>query len=228
MVEKNTVKASGQVKKERYVEIFENGGALRVLFVGNSITRHEPKPEIGWVHDWGMAASSKDKDYVHLTVKMLEEKYGKVDYCITNCGEWELNYFEDGLINEWQRARDFNADIIFYRMGENIWNSRDKFDSYPLKPRFENMVKYFKLNPDAKIVLTGMFWEISEIEEIVKQVALDNGYPFVQMNDLGKDKQYMAIGQYWHEGVSIHPNDLGMQKIAERIVQAFYKIEQGK
>ena len=48
MFEKNTVKATEQVKKERYVEYYQQDGKVKVLFIGNSITRHEPKPEIGW------------------------------------------------------------------------------------------------------------------------------------------------------------------------------------
>jgi hypothetical protein len=44
-------------------------GALkadRILFLGNSLTLHGPKPEIKWTGNWGMAASAQDKDYVHL------------------------------------------------------------------------------------------------------------------------------------------------------------------
>ena len=41
----------------------------RVLFVGNSITLHSPRPQIGWTSNWGMAASARDKDYVHLLQK---------------------------------------------------------------------------------------------------------------------------------------------------------------
>lgn len=220
MIDKNTVRASGQVAKERYVEAFENGGSIRVLFVGNSITRHEPKPEIGWNNDWGMAASSKDKDYVHVAVKMLEDAYGKIDYCITNCGEWEINYFQSGLICEWQRARDFNADIIFVRIGENVWNAKDKLDQFAFAPRLAEMIRYFAVRQNVKVVLSGLFWDMPEIEQSIKQVAFENGFDFVELKDLGEDSRYMAIGQYWHSGVSIHPNDLGMLKIAERMVSS--------
>jgi hypothetical protein len=43
-----------------------------LLVVGNSLTQHGPKPDKGWSGNWGMAASSADKDFVHLLVKRLE------------------------------------------------------------------------------------------------------------------------------------------------------------
>ena len=78
----NTVSALGQIDVNKFVSIFKRGGTKRVLFFGNSITRHEPNESIGWSGDWGMAASCKEKDYVHLVVAELDKRYGKVDYCI--------------------------------------------------------------------------------------------------------------------------------------------------
>lgn len=220
MIEKNDVSAQNQVKKEHYVEIFSNTGKTKVLFIGNSITRHEPKPEIGWDYDWGMAASSKEKDYVHVAVKLIEEKIGKIDYCVANCGEWEMNYFDDKLLQEWKIARDFNADIVVIRLGENIWNARANFETYPLIPYFKKMVEYFTPNPTAKVIITGLFWSNDEIENDIKSVATDLQVTFVPLNDLGSSDENMALGKFWHNGVAIHPGDLGMAKIAERIVSA--------
>lgn len=220
MIEKNDVSAQNQVKKEHYVEIFSNTGKTKVLFIGNSITRHEPKPEIGWDYDWGMAASSKEKDYVHVAVKLIEEKIGKIDYCVANCGEWEMNYFDDKLLQEWKIARDFNADIVVIRLGENIWNARANFETYPLIPYFKKMVEYFTPNPTAKVIITGLFWSNDEIENDIKSVATDLQVTFLPLNDLGSSDENMALGKFWHNGVAIHPGDLGMAKIAERIVSA--------
>ena len=65
MSDKNTVSAENQLKQNSCVTFFGDGN-LKILFVGNSITRHGVLEEIGWLNDHGMAASSIDKDYVHL------------------------------------------------------------------------------------------------------------------------------------------------------------------
>ena len=91
-IEANTVSAAGQLETGKQAYSVERDGTHRVLFVGNSITRHEPNPSLGWYGDWGMAASSKEKDYVHLVVAELDKKYGKVDYCIAQGAMWEWGY----------------------------------------------------------------------------------------------------------------------------------------
>ncbi|MBQ7374231.1 MAG: SGNH/GDSL hydrolase family protein [Clostridia bacterium] len=223
--EKNDVSAKEQVQKNHYVESFHNDGKIKVLFIGNSITRHEIKSEIGWDGDWGMAASSRDKDYVHITVKLLEETFEKVDYCIANCGEWELNYFNDEIISNWQKAREFCADLVIVRIGENIWQAKEHFNNSPIALHFDKMVKYFCKNENAKVVLTNLFWNIDVIDDAIERVAKENGYEFVSIGDLGNASENKALGKFWHEGVSVHPNDLGMKRIAERIVEKIKRLK---
>lgn len=47
----NTVSAERQVNQT--ISYLGTDG-YKVLIVGNSITRHSPKPDIGWEADWGM------------------------------------------------------------------------------------------------------------------------------------------------------------------------------
>lgn len=216
-IEKNTVSARAQVSDN--VMITEQGGKYNVLFAGNSITRHAPKSDIGWFGDWGMAASAKEKDYVHVAVRLLEEKLGKINYCIANCAKWERQYYKDENILDCAAARDFNADIIVIRLGENLWSAKDEFDKHPIAPHFAKMAEYLSPNPNAKVIVTDLFWSAPIIDDAIHTVAAEKRYALIKLGDLGKDKQNMAIGKYWHEGVAMHPSDLGMQKIAERIVE---------
>ena len=54
----------------------ESSAIRRILFLGNSITLHGPKADIGWTGNWGMAASAEDKDYVHLVSGALARHTG--------------------------------------------------------------------------------------------------------------------------------------------------------
>ena len=72
-LQENIVPVENQNAGDFYVH--KEGSGVRVMFVGNSITKHAPKPQIGWTNDCGMAASSIDKDYVHI----LERRIGEID-----------------------------------------------------------------------------------------------------------------------------------------------------
>ena len=68
--QENIVPSLGQNSQDVFIYNNQNS-KLRILFVGNSITKHAPKPSIGWNRDCGMAASSIEHDYVHLIVKKI-------------------------------------------------------------------------------------------------------------------------------------------------------------
>ena len=216
--EQNTVAAENQLNVNEFVSIQRRGGNKKVLFFGNSITRHAPKADIGWHGDWGMAASCIENDYVHLVLAFLDEKYGKVDYCIAQGSTWERGYFKgESILDEYYRsARDCDADIVIIRIGENIRNA--DLEKVDCKPYFDMAVKYLAKNPEAKVIITDNFWYSELIYNHTRSIAEENGYTFCPIGELSKDEANMAIGLFEHRGVSIHPGDLGMKRIAERII----------
>jgi len=213
----NTVDAGRQVSDDKLVKIVRNNGKIKITFLGNSITRHMPKPEIGWHHDWGMAASSEEKDYVHIIVKALEEKYGEVDYCMCSLGIWEKEYWNTDILNKYLAAVEFDADIVVVRIAENVWGVRDKLAELPLATYWEYMIKFFSKST-TKIIVTDDFWSYAPIDDPIHEVCAKNNYTLVKLGELGDDPNNKALKEYEHEGVAIHPNDAGMRAIALKIL----------
>lgn len=219
-IRRNNVSAREQVPSNNLVQIYQKGTEnLKVLFVGNSITYHAPKQEIGWEGSWGMAASCSSNDYVHQAVTLLKERYGEVAYAIVQLAQWELQFYEERT--EWkdsyELAHMFQADVVVIRMGENIPTS--VLHSKDTKTHIENMIAFFS-NKSKAVVVTDSFWKRPKLDNLLKEICEEKGYIYCKISDLEADKKTMALGLFSHEGVSIHPSDYGMQQIAKRIVAA--------
>lgn len=224
-IDQNTVSSKNQVQEYDLVRTVRNGGNLKVLFLGNSITRHAPAPHIGWDYDWGMSASAEERDYVHVAAKLLEERLGGIDFCTACCADWERNHSELGRLDTWRAAREFEADIVVCRLGENVITTAANTEWCNFAKHLDAFIKYFCSNPNVKVIVTDLFWPKIILDTPIRQVALDNNYELVGLNDLGTKDENMAVdGRFWHHGVSIHPNDLGMQRIAEQIVEKIFQI----
>ena len=224
-IEQNTVAATAQICEWENLRTVSCGGSMKILFIGNSITRHGPKAEIGWEHDWGMAASAPEKDYVHQTVEILKERGLCVDFGFANFSKWEVNYWDDTVLEECDKFLRYQPDLVVIRIGENIWSRavRHKLDEVALYPCFDRMVKAFGKG-GAQIVLTDLFWPHEPIDEPICRVAAENGYPLVHLGDLGELDENKAIGLIEHKGVAAHPGDLGMYRIAERIATKIMEV----
>lgn len=219
-VKKNTVSAKGQLREDFRLQIYNKEDAtVRILFVGNSITYHEPKEDIGWNACWGMAASCQENDYVHQVVKMLEEQNQTVGFGIAQIANWE-QVFDEVKPEEWKKpyvgVSDFVADVVVIRLGENI--PRQKVDLPDIKEYIVDMVEFFG-GAAKQIIVTDNFWKREKLDAIFENICNEKGYTFCQLSDLYEDKRTMALGMFEHEGVALHPSDYGMKKIAERIVE---------
>ncbi|MDZ7619226.1 MAG: hypothetical protein U1E05_19685, partial [Patescibacteria group bacterium] len=93
----------------------------RILFLGNSITRHGPAAKIGWTGNWGMAASEEAKDYVHVLVHALAGRWGKSpEFQVHNVAVFERQYDTYDVATILQSHREFQSDIVIIALGENV------------------------------------------------------------------------------------------------------------
>lgn len=221
-LKQNTVDSRNQLKESNVVRFYnlEKNG-LKVMFVGNSITLHGKLPSIGWFNEWGMAASSEENDYVHILIKKIKEKNPDASFCVCQVAGWESNYkIGEEKFPLYKNARNFNADIIVMRFVENC--AGKDFEPIVFKNEMAKLLNY--LNPDnkAKFVMTTGFWHHPG-DEIIKEYANENDLPIAMLGDLGDDDTMMAKDLFQHSGVAMHPGDLGMKKIAERIFEKLKK-----
>ena len=189
---------------------------LRVMFIGNSITIHQKKLSIGWKKECGMAASDLEHDYVHLVLKHIQSIEPSTNAMIVNGGDFERN-FEDkyALWPITQMMKMYLPEITIIRIGEN-------FNQESIK---NGVDPYFALNELVKaankygnVVITSLFWKNEVIDSAIKRVAEENEIEYyIDISDLGDNEENMAIGVFKNPDVSRHPNDLGMQRIADRI-----------
>lgn len=221
-INKNTVKADNQLgKNPRITFEYENNQGKRILFVGNSITRHSPKADIGWYGDWGMAASSKEKDYVHRTISKILDISADSSFCICQAADWERLY-KDGISQHtlFSEASDFNADIIILRLIENC--PTNEFDAHIFYENYGNFVDFLNKSGKAKIIVTSSFWKHPG-DSSLEQYANTNNFDFIFLGELGEKPDMRADGLFEHEGVATHPGDLGMETISGLIFDKIKK-----
>ncbi len=215
-LKKNTVDSRKQLEDDNYIT-FKNpdGKGKRIMFMGNSITLHGVNENIGWHGKWGMAASSEDKDYVHLLIKKFCDVDPDSAFCICQVSQWERDYRNGGDFHAlYNTARQFCADTIICRFVENC--PMDGFKESTFKKEYMSLIDYINSKGNAEIIITTSFWT-HPADETIMEVAEERGYPCVLLGDLGSMDEMKAIGKFNHEGVANHPGDLGMKTIAKRI-----------
>lgn len=211
----NDVPAFGQVKAgEPSFRLVSKDPVFKLAILGNSITYHEPNPSLGWYGQYGMAASSAENDYVHVLLSKLSEAGRPADCLIANLAEWERTMNDEWLKRHHPTLLAFDPDVLVMRLGENA-DHRAKEKEF--EEAYQRLIGHF---PRAKVILTDLFWEYAPFDDFLASLAKEMGYPLVILHDLGDDPKMKAGSRFANPGVGLHPGDLGMLTIAERIFNA--------
>jgi hypothetical protein len=209
---------------------FGNMQADRILFLGNSITLHGPYP--GWsnVGGWGLAASEKSKDYVHLLSSKIDAATGgsltltpepvdtpswSYDNALPNYSGNILNVADifERNYNTWENARiqnqlDWKANLVVLQFGENMANGT----LTQFKAALEDLMDGLQASSNPNIFVTSfIIGSNSDVDAIKKEVCAEDSSHRVFVN---------LSGLVDCSGVAGHPNNAGMQTIANALFGA--------
>jgi hypothetical protein len=198
----------------------------KVLFLGNSITKHGPKADIDWSGNWGMAASAETKDYVHLVTKALTEKQGAApEVLVKNIADFERAYAGYDIAMKLKEAIEFKADLIIIAIGENVPGLKTPEDKAKLQESVTKLLTTLKGDRKPMILVRSCFWANAAKDEALRGACTAVNGVYVDISALSKDEKNYARSErpFKHAGVANHPGDAGMAAIAEAMVKAVPK-----
>ncbi len=219
------MQASGEVRRSegRGLNTSTLARVRKILFVGNSITRHGPNPSIGWTNDWGMAASAEAKDYVHVVQSTVAELTGSVpDIMIQPGAPFERGYTNYNVEAEFADAFAFAPDLFVLAIGENVPAFTSEEQKTQFKDGVARIINGVRAQSRPIVVVRSCFWANATKDLALRQVSQQAGALFVNIGALGADESNYARSERYYEnaGVGAHPGDKGMSEIANAIVQA--------
>lgn len=198
----------------------------KILFLGNSITLHGPKEDIGWTGNWGMAASAEEKDYVHLVSSAIARHTGtEPKIMVRNIADFERNYATYDVDGQMKDLFAFEADLVVLAIGENVPGLASEDEKVRFKAGVMKILRGAQAKGHPLVVVRSSFWADAAKDQVLSQACQEIGGLFVNAGPIGKEASNVARSerQFKHEGVAAHPGDKGMKAIADAIVQAILK-----
>ena len=196
---------------------------ITCLFLGNSITYHpviEEEPAKG---KRGLTATSVDKDYVHVLVKMIAEGHHvNIKYSILDIAYFERTFTKHSFeMSKLALAENKQPDYLFVQIGENV-SQDDITDSKKYEDEYTKLLSLF---PNSKRIITIPFWPQKVKEYATTNIAIRSHSYLVDISHLGDGTDPMNFSSSYKDykmpGVGSHPGDYGMANIAKCIYATF-------
>lgn len=198
----------------------------KVLVLGNSLTLHGPKPDIGWLGNWGMAASAEGKDYVHVLAARLAEAAGEKPHLkVKNIADFERGFDAYDVPAGLKDELAFGADLVVVAVGENVPALPTKQSQDEFARAFARLLAALVSNGRPALFVRSSFWPDPAKDAVMKRACEAAGGVYVDVGGLGKDESNYARAERKidHAGVANHPGGKGMKAIADALWAAIEK-----
>lgn len=212
-------------------------GTYRILFIGDSITRHAVNPgtikDLNWTHVSGMAASTPKTDFVSLLVsKISKERKQKVVACFhTYGGGGSVASRVAGM----PMVQTTSPDLVVIQIGEHDSALSDPVLFHRQYATLVRMSRALPSNP--KVIAVGP-WALvplnkngeysdpdaAAVDREMYNVAIEESLEYLSVRDIAQIPE--AHGYGTDAGVQWHPNDLGHAMYAARLFRLYKAVEQ--
>ncbi|RWU21326.1 hypothetical protein DM813_19260 [Pseudomonas alkylphenolica] len=207
----------------------------RVLFIGDSITRHAVNEatikELGWTHVSGMGASSSKTDYASLLTKLISQdrKQWVVKCFHTYGGGGSVPDRISGL----PMVADTNPNLVVIQLGEHDNATIDPLTFHRQYATLIRSVRAMKSKP--KVIAVGPWSlaglndkgeyadESADVDRVMYNVAIEESLQYLSVKDFASLPEASGWGK--SEGVKWHPNDVGHRLYAERLFRLYKAVE---
>ena len=209
----------------------KNVKAYRILFVGDSITLHgfdeTTKKNLGWSHKSGMAASSRQSDYVSILSREISDaRKQPTAVCYHNAGA-------SGSVDQRLRALgsviNTRPNLVVIQLGEHE-DIRDGVGN--LEENYRKLITALRrLDSRPSIIAVGP-WSLSrqdglghysgwprEVDRVMALVSSEEHVPYSSVADIAALP--LAHGAGSSDGVRWHPNDYGHALYAKRLFSLY-------
>lgn len=207
----------------------DDPAALRILYIGNSITRHAPSENLSWHHTAGMAASAEANDYAHTFARLVQSHLParKVQTLFhTYGGSGSVAHRLSAL----DRVLPLEPHVVVIQLGEH---EKEPDGTALLRENYARLLTAFDQQPSPPLVLCIGNWGSTrdpahpaayagwagEIERAMREVASAHRKPFVSLVAAATNPAHRNWGE--HPGVRWHPNDAGHAAYARLLFDAF-------
>jgi hypothetical protein len=168
--------------------------------------------------NWGMAASEREKDYVHLFYSALCKVHeGKTPELVMSGRDVAPAGRLDQTLEKMEQLQSVNADLIVVQLGEND-NSATDLETF--EDLYERLIVGLRGEHSPIILCLGV-WNPTQASDphdvMIRRVCERTGAHFVPITPVPSGSAALFEERYTNEGVNWHPGDKGMKHYADAL-----------
>ena len=184
----------------------------KMLVVGDSLTACAPLPALGWNHDWGLAATARENDFVHRLHGQLKKHSPALRLAVDSI------MYQDEMTG-WVHLIPCSADLIVIQLSEN-YQGGVSLEEY--QGAYEQMIDELCENGRKTVVCVGP-WKNIQLEPVIRKAAENRNAIYVSLREIYADPANHAAAEGKFPKLGDMPGDRGMRKIAEAILESLVK-----